>query len=586
MIKKVFKQMLVTQILSAMTVMICMLVDSIIIGRFLGVNAMAAYGLANPVLLIFAAIGSMLSAGIQVVCGKSMGAGDREGTNRCFSASVMLVAIISIVGLLLVLLLTNPLCVLLGAGKPGPENAVFSLTRDYLRGFIIGAPAFLCSMIMVPFMQMSGNRTRLVVAVAAMTVFDIAFDLINVLVIKGGTLGMGLASSLSYYIAFVIGGAYFLKKDCMFRFDIKGFKKKVCGAIFKNGIPTMLNQVTLVLLVFLFNKILISVGGNLAVASYSVISTVGNICYCFGSGIGSVALMLASLFHSDEDRNSLKTVVKTMSGYAVLLTAIVTVIVLVAAPFLVSLFLTDKNIEAKDIAVFGLRLFALSLIPCSLNTSFKNYYQGINRVRLTEVISVLQSFVFSAAFAAAASPFLGATGVWLAWVFGESATLLFIAIYVWIKNKRISVSAESFALIPENLGAAKEDCLDLTVHSVEEAVAAAETAEEFCKNHNETERNSKFISLCIEEMANNIVDHGFSKDKRNDHVIEIRLIFKDDKRLIRIRDNCVNFDPVAYMDLHKTDDPTVHIGIRLVMKMVKEANYVCSLGLNNLTLVM
>ncbi|MBR3144381.1 MAG: ATP-binding protein [Clostridia bacterium] len=587
MIKKVFRQMLVTQILSAMTVMICMLVDSIIIGRFLGVNAMAAYGLSNPVLLVFAAIGSMLSAGIQVVCGKSMGCGDREGTNRCFSAAVLLVTAISVIGLVLVFLFSSPLCVLLGAGKPGPDNEVFSLTKDYLRGFIIGAPAFLCSMIMVPFMQMSGNRTRLVVAVAAMTVFDIVFDLLNVKVFNGGTFGMGLASSLSYYIAFFIGGAYFVKKKCMFRFSIKGVKKAVFGSILRNGIPTLVNQISLVFLVFLFNKLLLLIrdGGNTAVASYSVISTIGNICYCFGAGIGSVALTLAALFHSDEDRKNLQTVVKTMSHYAILLSSVVTVTVFVLAPFLVDLFLKG-NVEARSMAVLGVRLFVLSLIPCSFNTSLKNYYQGTNRVGFSEIISALQSFVFVAIGALILSPVLGTTGIWLSWVFGESITLLFISIIVWKKNKKISLSANAYALIPNDFGAKPEDCLDLTVRSVEEAVAAAEKAEEFCKNHNETERNSKFISLCIEEMANNIVDHGFKKDKRTDHVIEIRLIFKEDKRLIRIRDNCVNFDPVAYMDLHKNDDPTVHIGIRLVMKMVKEANYVCSLGLNNLTLVM
>lgn len=54
--------MLVPQILSAMTVMLCMLVDSMMIGRFLGVDSMTAYGLATPMLLIFAAYGAMLSA--------------------------------------------------------------------------------------------------------------------------------------------------------------------------------------------------------------------------------------------------------------------------------------------------------------------------------------------------------------------------------------------------------------------------------------------------------------------------------------------------------------------------------------------
>ena len=89
MIRKIFRQMLLTQILSSMTVMICMLIDSIMIGRFLGVDSMTAYGLTSPVLLVFAAFGSMLSAGIQVMCGKTTGAGDRDATDACFTASVL-----------------------------------------------------------------------------------------------------------------------------------------------------------------------------------------------------------------------------------------------------------------------------------------------------------------------------------------------------------------------------------------------------------------------------------------------------------------------------------------------------------------
>ena len=91
------------------------------------------------------------------------------------------------------------------------------------------------------------------------------------------------------------------------------------------------------------------------------------------------------------------------------------------------------------------------------------------------------------------------------------------------------------------------------------------------------------IALCIEEMTNNIVQHGFVKDGKK-HSIDIRLVFRDGKRVIRIRDNCVSFDPTKYIELHKADDPMSHIGIRMVMKTVKNANYINSLGLNNLTL--
>ena len=583
MIRKIFRQMLLTQILSAMTVMLCMLVDSMMIGRYLGVDSMTAYGLANPVLLIFAAYGAMLSAGIQVMCGRTVGAGDKAGTDACFSAAALLALSVSLLGTVLILAFVSPLCSLLGAGHPGPGNPVFGLTRDYLRGFILGAPAFIVAQIMVPFLQISGNRIRLALAVVLMTVSDIGFDLLNVFVFHGGMLGMGLASSLSYYLALLVGGAYFLKKDCLFTLKLKAVTKRTCTRLLKDGVPTVINSLAMVVLVFTLNKILLSAGGNLAVAAYSVISTVGNICYCFGSGVASVALLLAAIFYSDEDRTAIYTLVRTMCLYAVVLDGALILAVLLLAPALAGVFLTDQ--AARTMTVLGLRLFCLSLLPCSLNTSFKNFYQGVNRVRLTELISLLQNMVFPVLAALLLSRWLGTTGVWLAFLMGELLTMSVVCGLVWKRAGKVILSAEAFAMLPRLFGVKDRDRMEMTVRTLAEAEAASERAEAFCRAHGESERKSKLISLCVEEMVSNIVSHGFKKD-RNEHSVDLRILFKDGARIIRIRDNCVNFDPMEYLKLHEADDPTAHIGIRMVMKMVKSANYVNSLGLNNLTLVL
>ncbi len=584
MIRKVFREVLVTQIISSMTVMLCMLIDSIMIGRFLGVDSMSAYGLATPLLLVFAAFGSMLSAGIQVLCGKAMGGGSKDAANVCYSASILLAAGVSVVGVAAVLLFLDPVCMLLGAGTPGAGNEVFRLTRDYIRGFIIGAPAFIFAQIMVPYLQLSGNRARLVTAVGLMTAADVLFDILNVFVFRGGTLGMGLASSLSYYLAFIVGLLFFVRRDCMFRLRFRLVDARTCAALLKYGIPTVINQISLVLLVFVLNKILLQVGQNLAVAAYSVISTVGNICYCFGAGVASVALLLASIFYSDEDRTSLLTLIRTMTFYAVVLDLAVIAAVLVSAPVLVRLFLTD-NPEARDMAILGVRLFSLSLLPSALNTTFKNYFQGVNRTGFSEAISVMQNFAFTALFAFLLSRFFGTTGVWLGYLCGETLTFLIICAVVWIRGRSFSLKPAAFSLLGADFGAREGDYLEMTVRSSEEAVEASQKAETFCLAHGETPRNSALISLCIEEMTENIVRHGFTKDNR-EHTIDVRLLFKNGQRMIRIRDNCENFDPVSYLELHKSDDLSSHFGIRMVMKMVKNADYVNSLGLNNLTLVL
>ena len=135
-------------------------------------------------------------------------------------------------------------------------------------------------------------------------------------------------------------------------------------------------------------------------------------------------------------------------------------------------------------------------------------------------------------------------------------------------------------------GVSDGESMNFSIHNSEELSEVSEKVEDFCRMHGDPERDSVFIALCVEEMAANVLQHGFTKDRLN-HSIHVRLVRREGERILRLRDNCVNFDPVDYMKLHDhEEDPTAHIGIRMVMKMVKEANYQSSLGLNSLTLVL
>ena len=161
MIRKLIRQMLAAQTLSALTVSLCLLIDNIMICRFLGVQATAAYGLANPVLLAIGAIGALLAAGVQVACSKSLGSGSKEETDRGYSSALALMVGISAVFMALVLILRDPLSTIMGAGR---EGELFDMTRDYLAGFIIGAPGSMGAVVLVPFLQMAGQSSLLIQA--------------------------------------------------------------------------------------------------------------------------------------------------------------------------------------------------------------------------------------------------------------------------------------------------------------------------------------------------------------------------------------------------------------------------------------
>ena len=570
MIKKLFKQMLLTQILSSMTVMLCMLIDSIVIGRFLGVDSMTAYGFSTPILLVFAALGNMVSAGVQVLCGKAMGSGDRKGAHACFSVSVFIMLAISVVGVAGVMLFTDQICEILGAGKPTPDNDVFFLTKDYLRGFIIGAPAFLSAQIMVPYMQISGERLRLVIAVALMTVSDIIFDILNVLVFDGGTFGMGLASSLSYYIAFIIGVLYFFKRDCLFRFRLRLIKAKVIGHLIRDGMPTLINQISLVLLMYSFNTMLADVGGNHAVAAYSVISSVGNICYSFGSGIAAVALMLSSIFYSDEDRGPLIHLVFTMTTVAIVICGAVTALVLIFAEPMVMLFLNDA--DAKGMAITGLRFFALSLVPCAINTNFKNFYQGIDRAVLTQAVSILQNFALTALAAFVLSRFMGVNGIWMGFVTGETLTLVVISAIVFISRKKVKISGEAFSLLPDSFGQSDHTPLEMMLTSPEDVEKASAAVAGYCRENGLGEGLDTELPEDVRVMCQSIAENGFAGRKKR--WIEMSLIDKNGTPVLRIRDNCESFNPYKYLKQTGKD-----------LSRISVADYANSLGLNSLKLI-
>ena len=575
MIRKLIRQMLAAQTLSALTVSLCLLIDNIMICRYLGVQAAAAYGLANPILLVIGAIGSMLAAGVQVACSRSLGSGSREETDKGYSSAIGLTLAVSLFFVALVTLFCGPLATLMGAGG---EGRLFERTRDYMTGFILGAPGSIGALILVPFLQMAGQSSLLIAAVLGMTVSDVALDLLNVFVFKGDMFGMGLASSISYYVAVAVALVYFLSKKCVFRFSFKLITWKKIRELAAGGLPAVFNMASSVVLVFILNKILMAAGGSEAVAAYTVLMGIGNASNCISTGVGGVSLTLSGILYNEEDQTGLKELLKLLTRYSAVLGAAVGVLLAALAPALVGVFIAKAG-EAREMTVQGVRLFALALIPCCINNALKSLYQGTDRWGLTEIISVLEGAVLPSLAAFLFSRWLQVTGVWLCFVTGECLTLLCIMLFVWRKNQRAVLSPGPFLLLKEGFGVKPEELMEMDIHSVQEVTEAARKAADFCRLHGQSERMANHIALCIEEMAGNTVIHGFSKDKENH--LSVRVQHKQDRWVLRFRDDCRAFDPVSYVPKNDREDA---LGIRLVMAMAEDVRYTYSMNLNNLTI--
>ena len=128
-----------------------------------------------------------------------------------------------------------------------------------------------------------------------------------------------------------------------------------------------------------------------------------------------------------------------------------------------------------------------------------------------------------------------------------------------------------------------DEKIDITIRTEEEAVDVAQKIQKFCLDRGVDRKRSYYAALCMEEMAGNIVSHGFTKDEK-DHTIDVRVVHKGDDVILRIKDNCVPFDPKQRSEVFNPDDPAKNMGIRMIYKMMDDIEYRYTLGLNVLTI--
>jgi len=169
--------------------------------------------------------------------------------------------------------------------------------------------------------------------------------------------------------------------------------------------------------------------------------------------------------------------------------------------------------------------------------------------------------------------------VWFYFVAGEALALLGFSILKWKRAHRVSLDIDTYLDFKKGFGVPPEDMLESDLKTMDEVIAFAETAGQFCLDHGQTEITAAHVSMCIEEMAGNIILHGFSRKGRNN--LSVRIQDHDGRWIIRFRDDCRAFDPLHYV--FKDDAPIS--GIRLMMKIADEARYTYSMNLNNLMIV-
>lgn len=578
LLENLFFKMLPVQILIFAMGSVNSIVDGTVAGRFIDSSALGVVGLYYSMVNVLSAVGSVLLGGTAVLCGKYIGRGDHERTEGIFSLNLTLTFIIGAVITILSFVFPGGIALILGAN----ESLMESL-KIYIVGYAIGILPMLLAQQIASFLQLERQDMRGYAGVAGMIISNVALDILFVVVFRMGIWGLALATSLSNIVYFLILAPYYLMPKAQLHYHVKKILWSDAIPLIKTGFPGALLVFCLALRGIVINRILLRYEGGDGLSAMSAFSMVSGIFIAYCLANGAVVRMLVSVFVGEEDKTSIKQVIKIVFTKGLFLSCVVAAVICALSHTLTGIFFPDRmsNVYILTYKLFVIYSLCIPLILiCQV---FTNFLQAMGHSMFVNIQSIFDGFFSMVLPAMILAPYMGAEGVWYANPIGIVLTILTVPVYNVIYWKRVPRVLDEYLFFRPEFGAKAENVLAITIQRLAEVAPASEKVQQFCADHNMGKKTSYFSALCLEEMAGNVVEHGFTHDKKK-HSINIRIVYMEDRIVLRLRDDCIPFDPGEMAAMVSENAESGNIGIRMVYDIADEISYRNMLGLNVLTI--
>ena len=573
-----FFKLLPYQILLLIITSVNGIVDSLYASNVIGSSAMGAIGLFGPLNHFLYATSIMFVGGSQVLYGRYL-ALDRNRINHLFTVLMVTSGGLGLLtgGLLVIGVFTGATTVFIST-QPDLQ-----MLNDYILGQAIGIPALITGQQLFSFMSLENRRKWTMTASILCFLMNLVFDHLFIVIFPMGTFGLGLATSLSEWVFLAVLAVYYISGKSEWKFCLKGCDWHIAPQIIRLGYSGALSRFVEMFRCLIVNFLILQYVGSAGVSSFAASNSVLAVCWPVIFGMVAVARMMFSISLGEEDRQSLVDIMKVVLSRGLpIVFAMVAGLFLLAEP-LTRLFYRDPADPVYSYTVMGFRLLPLCM-PWSLwSLVYVPYAQGAEKKVIATILPIVDGMLGVVICSFFLIPAMQMNGLYISNILNGVICATLILIGAWLTLKRCPRSLEDLMAIPERIGVGPEERIDISVTRMEEVTDVSRRVSEFCMNRGIDARRTFFASLCMEEMAGNIVEHGFEKD-RKPHSVDIRVVHKDDRIILRIRDNCVAFDPSEYQNIMQLKENGENIGIKLVYSIAEQVDYQNLLGMNVLTI--
>lgn len=414
------------------------MVDTIIVGQYLGEDALAAVGSTGCLMFLVLGFANGIAQGFGVMISHAYGAQDMKLLKHYVALSLILTVIVSLILTIPTVAASRALLLWMNT----PEN-ILDLANAYIQVIFAGIILTMGYNVAAGILRGIGDSKTPLYFLILSSVLNIILDVFLIVVVKMGTAGAAYATIIAQGVSAVLCFIYmFCKFDILktsrsdYYLDGRGVKNML--AI---GIPMALNYSITAVGTMIFQSA-VNVFGSSVVAAYTAASKVCNISTQTMPTLGTA---MATYCGQNLGAGKYERIFEGMrQAFFLCLAAagLASAICVFGGRFIVSWFISNPSEEIYSYAMQYLYTISWFMIPLAWIFAYRNGLQGLNQgfiPMISGVVELVSRYIVILLFA---KPF-GYPGVCFAdpaaWV---STGLLLIITYFWWKHKTIAAHPE------------------------------------------------------------------------------------------------------------------------------------------------
>ena len=383
--------------------------DSVIVGRFVGEDALAAVGASYSLTNVFISIAIGGGVGASVITSQTFGRRDYPRMKRSVSTALLAFLAISIALGGVGLLFSRQIMVLLNT----PQNILADATT-YLNIYFIGLPfLFMYNVLSSMFNALGKSRIPLYLLIFS-SLLNIGLDIWMV-----GPLQMGVAGAA--WATLIAQGISAVLSFCIFLRELKTYPGKLEGRFFdlrelqnmgRVALPSILQQSTVSIGMMLVQSVVNSFGSQM-LAGYSAAMRIESICVVPMSAMGNAisSYTAQNIGAGKEDR--VKSGYRVSYGIIFAIAAAICLVVQLLARPLISLFLEAPSAAAFDTGIACVRFMGWFYVLIGLKMISDGVLRGAGDMTMFTVANLV-NLGLRVILAVTLAPRFGIQFVWMA----------------------------------------------------------------------------------------------------------------------------------------------------------------------------